>query len=1256
MKGSSKRVTKFLPVVVVCLLSIVIAVGAVAGIGATDNGAAVAQEEFVKSNEFTIAQITDMHYYSHALCYGGTETNNAYSEKVRTGLKLVVESRAINMAALENIRKAKPDALFCTGDMTMNGEFQSHIEVANLLRQLQNDIRAEGKPNFQIFVLMGNHDMYNGEAYDYRTGDAVLCDNVTRVDITKIYSSLGFPSMTDEELGAYYDSLGSNVYADRYPYRDDAVTGSSPVKGVKYVNSTLSTDYEYKWLYIENGQKAKLEDGTITDYDHGDLSSVVWRGDRTILNTDDECSVKETQHHLGGLLFDNVKEFFTQAKEDGLLDKDSGATDRRTVIAIAHHNVVPHFIGEDSLLKDFTFYNTFETADEYADLGARYMFSGHMHANDITSRVSLNGNYITDIETASATGYKGSVRYNKFEQGTVSGAYAENFSTHLELVGKADITSGVEEGLLKGDYFDFNNLNKYIERENGKVIITDCSEYSVTKLFRNIIQNVVYSYISVDFINNAGDFVANMLPEDNDFLNGVKPLAKTLVNNIVRHVENVGLDGYVYSGDVEEFKGTAHGQKLCGYLDELVTRVLNMPVNDDNETLFDFGLGCYLDHVGGTDTTYADATVGTKQALDRFLDGSTVKKLVDILLDEDAGLMRIVKSLFKPIDLAYGMTAEDENLLTTTLGLVAGSKVTVNSHAVVLDDIVPGALNFAKAFGLEVDLDFKGLEASEFIDDVIDSYVTDSFYTSLGQIAYDILSSMTIDASADLDNNFEGYTTYKGNRDLAASYVEGKIDNTPTAERGMLPSMITVTFGEDPTEDKNISWVTDKRIYGTDIEYCEGTEFNISSAKTQTGTYTKMMTTTANIDLGIFATLMHVDMGKHCVELTGLEPDTVYSYRVGSSTLGYWSDVYTFKTAPEGDADFEILLISDIQGSAEKPYAQAKEIMANIESVFTNGYAFMVNCGDVVDNSRNLVQWKYYFNHLAATSANTTTVVAAGNHDKYTYEAPDYEDIKESIEYSWIDLDAVQDGYNYLFNYYNVNHAEQDASAGMYYSFDYSGVHFTVLNTNDLEDNGSLSKAQTQWLKNDLASTEKTYKVVIMHKGLYSSGSHITDTDVKALRKQLTSVFAENGVSLVLSGHDHTYSESYYLDANGEVVENELTGKAEVGTGKGVLYITLGTFGDKFYNYVESEDIPLEYGKDLHKPALNNPTFGKLVYKDGKLYYYGYQYDVKTGKITDVRDLGKISTQNTIIIAACAAAGTVALAVILAIIAKRRAK
>ncbi len=1212
-----------------------------------------AEEKFVADEEIVIAHITDMHYFPLSLCYteGG---DNDFTNTMKTSAKLTAESHLYNIAALdqfvEKYDEMQPDYLVVTGDQTTNGEIQGHVELANLLRQLQNKIR-EKNADFQVLVSFGNHDLYNEDAYDYSAdGNKVVTPNVTRVDIVKIYSSLGFPDLTDDEIKAYY-ATRPELHSEYAPYEDAYVTGQTD-NGIKFVNSTTADNVEIERLYQVNGAEANLKAGD--DYIRGELTYIAnVQKDYTIISLDETVSTIDTQHHLGGILHDNIEVYLREKKA-------SGAFDGKVLATLSHRNPLPHFEGEESLLKDFTFYNTFETTDILADLGIRYAYSGHMHANDINSRVSLNGNLLTDVQTASTSGFRCAIRYTKIEKGTVGDNYAENFSTYIDLTEEIDVSHIIELGLVDDNYFEYNNIDQYVEVKGGKTYITNPSEYAAGKLFYNIVNNMIYSYISVDFIGNVGSFVANLLPSEGTVANILGDVnVGSLVDNVIRHVETVVLADYTYGGNNPEFKSNVQGAKLCGYVDELLQSALNMTVNSQGDTLFDFVMGSYLDHVGGRDVAYADASEATKEALDLFKDGTNVEKLLNILLDKESGLYRIVVGLLEPIDLTYGLSDAEMADLKKLLTTLNAFNINIDPSAVDLNTLVPKVLPLLSAFGLNLDLDLgkDGLKA--FLDHTLESYVTDSLYTSLGEIAHDIVYAFKIDETAALENSFDGYVTYKFDDALAASYVEGEIANVPTVERGQLPAQITVTFGEDPQTTKNIVWFTDKSITGTDIEYCEGSTIT-SDSTFATGEYNMYVTTTANIDLGIFATLMHVEVGHHKVELKNLKAGTTYSYRVGSKDLGYWSDVYTFTTAPDENAPFEVLLMSDIQGSAQKPYIAANAIMANVEEVFANGYDFIINCGDVVDNTRNWVQWEYFLEgDLQKYWANTTFVVANGNHDKYSYEKPDKD--KMDNEYSWLDKEAIMDEYNYLLLHFGLSYPEQDDRTGAYYSFDYSGVHFTVLNTNDYDNNG-LGKEQTEWLINDLSTTDKEYKVVMMHKSIFSVGSHTNDAEIVAMRDQLSKIFAEQDVSLVLAGHDHTYTETFYVDYDEEqgyyVVENELTGKTEIGKGNGVLYITLGTFGDKYYNYVGNEDVPEEFGKDLHDPMLSNPTFGKLTYDGEKLYYVGYEYDLETDTITEIRELGKkdLGLVETIAVVAGVASVMVAVAIILAKIKKARKK
>lgn len=1149
------------------------------------SGSADAAGVFVKNDEIKIAQITDTHYYPLNYCYSGGNGNTDFDKQLIGGTKLFLESSFFVRQMLDDMVAEKPDYLFVTGDITLNGELQAHIEMANLLRDVQNKIRAAGKPGFQVFVTTGNHDLYNKDAKYYMDGGAEkVCSHITtRYDITKIYSSLGYPDLSDQEIADYYATLTTDIYFDRLPYSGN------------YINSTTAAGVFIDYQYIDNGISTP-------DYDNGDITYVAYLpNDYTLLSLDVPLSDPQIFHHVGGYFYESTRDYIADKAQEG-------AFEGQNLLCIMHHNLVPHFPLEDSLLKDFTVYGWREAADFLADLGVRYVFTGHMHSNDIAKHESLNGNVIIDTETASATGFKGGPRYIVLERGTVDGKYAENYKSKIALLSPVDVSRLFSDNYMNNYYIEFCGLQVYISNANSKHIITNPSEYAADKLFRNIVNNVKYTYLDPDFIADAASLLGGIIKSDSLIVELLLDVAGPIINSIIIHIEDVVLADYVYSGSNERYKGAGRGKKLCGYAEEMVDKVLDYKVNSRGDTLLDFGIGGYLSHQGGIDKSLQDTDTAILEGLENLKNGSIVKMLLDTLLSEDIGLLRLVDGLFLPIDLTKGATESEITTINMILMILSPAQYDIDASAVKIGDLVPNILELVEAIMGKPLIDMGDMTAQELIYYYIDGYITQSLYTGLGEIAYNIMHQFYIDETSALENSFGGYVGYKFDTAAPCTYVSNRTPEAPSIDNGKLPSMLTVTFGADPATTKNFVWFTDRRISDTEIQYNEG-NFDAANAVQKSGSFAVYATTTPNIDLGIFATVLHVAVGRHTVELSDLKPATVYSYRVGSAAKGYWSDVFTFKTAPQDDTTpFEILLISDIQGSALRTYELASKIMAKVDGVFDNGYDFVLNCGDLVDSDKNLVQWKYLLDTMQGYWGNTTQVVANGNHDNSAY-APD----AKKPMYSLVDKNAITDPYNYLLLHYNLSYPAQDNLTGAYYSFDYSGVHFTVLNTNNLASNNMLTSEQTQWLKADLAGTEKL-KVVVMHKSIYSSGSHYKDADIVALRAQLTPIFNENGVHLVLAGHDHTYTESYYLDGSGEPVKSNSSGKNKIGT-DGTLYITLGTFGDKFYKYIDNDDVPVAFGAKLHNPTLTNPTFGKLVFDGKDLYYYGYEYDISKDEI-----------------------------------------
>ncbi len=65
------------------------------------------------------------------------------------------------------------------------------------------------------------------------------------------------------------------------------------------------------------------------------------------------------------------------------------------VIAMMHHSLLPHFTVQP-MIKNYA-----KIAEKFADMGIKLVFTGHLHANDVSMANSKNGNTVYDIQTGS---------------------------------------------------------------------------------------------------------------------------------------------------------------------------------------------------------------------------------------------------------------------------------------------------------------------------------------------------------------------------------------------------------------------------------------------------------------------------------------------------------------------------------------------------------------------------------------------------------------------------------------------------------------------------------------------------------------------------------------------------------------------------------------------------------------------------------------------------------------------------------------
>ena len=186
----------------------------------------------------TVTVITDTHYYSKKL---GTE-GKAYEKGNSKSQLLLERAEEVLNAAFEQIKKDKrTDIVLLSGDTTTNGDFDSHKEFIEMLRDLKNS----GK---RVFVLTATHDFQDdGKTYAYRGDKKVDIPAAKREDLFEMYREFG----PDQAISVHQPSMSYAVkLADGY--RLLAINDDKNLSG----KSGVSDDC-YNWIkeQVEDARK-----------------------------------------------------------------------------------------------------------------------------------------------------------------------------------------------------------------------------------------------------------------------------------------------------------------------------------------------------------------------------------------------------------------------------------------------------------------------------------------------------------------------------------------------------------------------------------------------------------------------------------------------------------------------------------------------------------------------------------------------------------------------------------------------------------------------------------------------------------------------------------------------------------------------------------------------------------------------------------------------------------------------------------------
>ena len=337
----------------------------------------------------------------------------------------------------------------------------------------------------------------------------------------------------------------------------------------------------------------------------------------------------------------------------------------------------------------------------------------------------------------------------------------------------------------------------------------------------------------------------------------------------------------------------------------------------------------------------------------------------------------------------------------------------------------------------------------------------------------------------------------------------------------------------------------------------------------------------------------------HQVAVTDLTPGTAYTYRVGDAAKGLWSEPCTFVTDDRDDS-FSFISIADVQASSDENFAHAAKTLQGALATLPEA-EFIVNLGDFVNDNTN-DEWDWYFSNFAFANNAYTGVPVAGNHDG---------NITNKLN------------TNCFVNTFCLDKSDNRSIEGVYYSFDYGNAHIAVLNTNDMYP---MSQAQRNWLVNDMTASNAMWKIVLMHRSLYSAGKNINKPDTVIMRNDLLPIMDRLDIDLVLSGHDHMYMRTAQVKGEARVADVQFV--TEYFNGEettfaldpdGTVYAIPSTAGTKRYVVNENAIDPIHAVADVEFSTRDRGgCFTTVEIEGGRLLYKAYIVDDETQEVEQV--------------------------------------
>lgn len=235
-----------------------------------------------QGSSLELAVATDLHFLDPAIVREGEAFTAAYA--YGDGKQINYISQLVDVFVAEMLEE-RPAAVLLTGDLTLNGERMSHLELARRLEPLLQG----GIP---VLVIPGNHDIQNAFASGYNRDKLYDVRSVTAGEFAEIYADCGYGRAASRDTASlsYTWPLSEDLWLvmlDTNLYERDG-SRSIPQNAGALPKETLA------WLEGQLAEARKQGAEVITATHHNLLShSSRLREGYTLDNADETLSVLE---------------------------------------------------------------------------------------------------------------------------------------------------------------------------------------------------------------------------------------------------------------------------------------------------------------------------------------------------------------------------------------------------------------------------------------------------------------------------------------------------------------------------------------------------------------------------------------------------------------------------------------------------------------------------------------------------------------------------------------------------------------------------------------------------------------------------------------------------------------------------------------------------------------------------------------------------------------------------------------------------